>query len=63
MEVKKTSAFAVISMVILMFFAIFFIFPFYWILSGSFKLQEIAITIPPEWIPLSPTLENYKTLL
>lgn len=63
MEVKKTSAFAVISMIILVFFALFFIFPFYWILSGSFKLQEIAITIPPEWIPLSPTLQNYETLL
>lgn len=63
MEVKRTSPIAVIAMIILIFFAIFFIFPFYWILSGSFKLQEVAISIPPEWFPVSPTLENYKELL
>lgn len=63
MEVKRTSPIAVIAMIILIFFAIFFIFPFYWILSGSFKLQEVAISIPPEWFPVSPTLANYKELL
>ena len=63
MEVKRTSPIAVIAMIILIFFAIFFIFPFYWILSGSFKLQEVAISIPPEWIPISPTLKNYNELL
>lgn len=63
MEVKRTSPIAVIAMIILIFFAIFFIFPFYWILSGSFKLQEVAISIPPEWFPVSPTLTNYKELL
>lgn len=63
MEVKRTSPIAIIAMIILIFFAIFFIFPFYWILSGSFKLQEVAISIPPEWLPISPTLANYKELL
>jgi len=63
MEVKRTSPIAVIAMIILIFFAIFFIFPFYWILSGSFKLQEVAISIPPEWFPVSPKLANYKELL
>lgn len=63
MEVKKTSPFTIIFMMILIAFAIFFIFPFYWIITGSFKLQEVAISIPPEWFPLSPTLENYDILL
>lgn len=63
MDKKKTTILGVISMVILFALAIFFLFPFYWILTGSFKLQEVAITIPPEWFPVKPTLENYKALL
>lgn len=63
MKVKKWSVFSVISMVILFGLTIFFIFPFYWILTGSFKLQEVAIQIPPEWFPLNPTLENFEKLL
>ena len=26
-------------------------------------MQEVAISIPPEWFPVSPTLANYKELL
>lgn len=63
MEVKKTSPVSIIFMIVLIFFALFFLFPFYWIVTGSFKLQEVAISIPPEWIPKSPTFENYETLL
>ncbi|ACZ01507.1 carbohydrate ABC transporter permease [Streptobacillus moniliformis] len=63
MEVKKTTPLGVISMIILIIFALFFIFPFYWILTGSFKIQDVAISIPPQWIPVSPTLENYDKLL
>lgn len=63
MEVKKTSLVSIIFMIVLIFFALFFLFPFYWIVTGSFKLQEVAINIPPEWIPKSPTFENYEILL
>ncbi|WP_156299801.1 carbohydrate ABC transporter permease [Streptobacillus canis] len=63
MEVKKTTPLGVISIIILIVFALFFLFPFYWILTGSFKLQDVAISIPPQWIPVSPTLANYKQLL
>lgn len=63
MEVKKKTIISKVSMLVLIAFAIFFIFPFYWILTGSFKLQEIAISIPPQWFPISPTLENYRQLL
>lgn len=63
MKVKKWSIFSVISMAILFGLTIFFIFPFYWILTGSFKLQEVAIQIPPEWFPVNPTFENFEKLL
>ncbi len=58
----KISIFKIVSMIILLGLTIFFIFPFYWIVSGSFKLQDVAITIPPEWWPMNPTLENYEKL-
>ena len=59
---KNISIFKIVSMIILLGLTIFFIFPFYWIASGSFKLQDVAITIPPEWWPSTPTLENYEKL-
>lgn len=62
MTVKKKSAISIIFMIILFAFAIFFLFPFYWIITGSFKVQSVAISIPPEWFPKSPTLENYQVL-
>ena len=59
----KISVFSIVSMPILIMFTIFFIFPFYWIATGAFKIQEVAISIPPEWFPLKPTLENFDKLL
>lgn len=41
---------------------LFFIFPFYWVVSGAFKLQTVATTIPPEWFPAKPTLQNWTEL-
>jgi len=37
--------------------------PLYWMITGSFKLQSNAMKVPPEWFPVSPTLENYRKLL
>ncbi len=51
-----------LCVIILILLAIFFIFPVYWIVTGSFK---DAITInarTPQWFPLTPTLENYVKL-
>lgn len=39
--------------------AIFFTFPFLWVLSTSFKGPENLFTWPPEWIPKKPTFQNY----
>lgn len=38
------------------------IMPLYWMITGSFKVQLSAMSVPPEWFPISPTLENYKDL-
>lgn len=42
--------------------AIIWIFPFYWALSCSFKTEYEMFKIPPEWLPLNPTLDNYREL-
>ncbi len=44
---------------LLILLAVFFTFPFLWILSTSFKGPENLFTWPPQFIPEHPTLENY----
>lgn len=63
MEKKKLSAFTVISTIILLLLAVLFIFPFYWILTGAFKLQPDTIVIPPQWWPAHPSIDNFKNLM
>lgn len=41
-------------------FVVFSVFPFVWMVSSSIKPQARMYTIPPQWIPLSPTLEHYR---
>jgi multiple sugar transport system permease protein len=42
--------------------AAFFLFPLYWMITGSFKDQSTTIKIPPEFFPSNPTLINYLQL-
>ncbi|UCH24652.1 MAG: carbohydrate ABC transporter permease [Trueperaceae bacterium] len=42
--------------------AIGLLIPLYWMIIGSLKVQRIAIAYPPQWIPLTPTLENWQNL-
>ncbi|MDR6551093.1 carbohydrate ABC transporter permease [Paenibacillus qinlingensis] len=50
------------STLLLILSTLFFIFPFYWIVTGAFKIQTVATQIPPEWFPLKPTLQNWTDL-
>lgn len=59
---KKLSTRNIVFMVLIIILAIIFIFPFYWIVTGAFKPQNVTIQIPPQWIPKRPTLENFKSL-
>ncbi len=40
-------------------FALFLVLPFYWIVAMSFKPEVDANAVPPQWVPLHPTLGNY----
>ncbi len=33
--------------------------PLYWMIVASFKISQEIYTVPPTWIPVAPTLENY----
>lgn len=36
--------------------------PLYWMITGSLKLQQNAMSVPPEMWPSAPTLANYQKL-
>ena len=56
----KTTAYSVFSLVVLIVIALLFLFPFYWIITGSFKVQPNKI--PPEWFPASWTVMHWEKL-
>ncbi|HIW37290.1 MAG TPA: carbohydrate ABC transporter permease, partial [Candidatus Treponema faecavium] len=60
MNIRKGTSIA--GIVLLIIISLTFIFPFYWIITGAFKLQTVAVQIPPEWFPLDPTLANFEKL-
>lgn len=41
-------------------FAAYLVLPFYWIVAMSFMTEADANSVPPQWIPDHPTLDNYK---
>ena len=59
---KKTTPYRVVTLILLAIIAFTFIFPFYWIITGAFKSQMVAIAVPPEWFPKTPTLDNFVRL-
>ncbi|HBT16897.1 MAG TPA: sugar ABC transporter permease [Firmicutes bacterium] len=59
---KKTSIGNILRMTLLYILTIGFIFPFYWVITGGFKQQEVTVQLPPQWFPIHPTIENYRKL-
>jgi multiple sugar transport system permease protein len=46
-------------MIIIFLVALFFLFPFYWMITGAFKTRLDLMAAVPQWIPLHPTLDNF----
>jgi multiple sugar transport system permease protein len=57
---EKLTRFA--GLFFLVIFAVTFLLPLYWMISGSFKLQSVTMAVPPELFPSNPTLENWTRL-
>ena len=58
----KTKAYRVFCAVIVAVLAIFFLFPLYWIITGSFKTQADIRATTPVWFPAKWVLDNYVNL-
>ena len=52
----------VFAVVILVLITLFFLFPLYWIVTGSFKPQLEITSRVPIWFPMEPTTDNYARL-
>ena len=61
-SVHALTPYRVGSIVMLIILTILFIFPLYWIVTGSFKTQQVINARVPTWFPLNPTLNNYERL-
>ena len=57
-----STGYKVFAAVVLILVALFFLFPLYWIVTGSFKGVIEINAKHPVWFPTSPTLENYMKL-
>ena len=55
---KNKKAYTVFAWAALCLLAFTFIFPLYWIVTGSFKLQTATVQLPPQWFPAEPTAAN-----
>jgi multiple sugar transport system permease protein len=57
------SLYLVIIYAVLIVAAIIAVVPFLYVVSTSLKSTFTLFKYPPEWIPVEPTLENYRSLL
>ena len=57
-----SKVYQIISVIILVALVLFFLFPLYWFITGSFKSNAEITAREPIWFPMSPTMENYMEL-
>lgn len=58
---KKSKGDFLINMIIIL-FCLGSVFPIYWLLTGSIKIQEDVMKIPPDWIPARISFSNYVSI-
>jgi multiple sugar transport system permease protein len=59
---RKDTALRLLQQAVLIFGSVIMVLPFIWMLSTSLKPPTEVISWPPRFIPLHPTLENYRTV-
>jgi ABC-type glycerol-3-phosphate transport system permease component len=52
----------IITILILGFGALLMIAPFLWIINAAFGQTSEIYTLPPKWLPLNPSLENFQSV-
>lgn len=63
MNRQKSLAYRIVAMVLVFLLALLFLFPLYWIVTGSFKTGAEINSTTPVWWPSEWTLKNYETLM
>lgn len=56
---RKKNIYVYILIIII---SIIFLFPLYWMISTSFKSNDVLLKYPPQWFPINPTLKNYANI-
>ena len=60
---RKTKAYRIFALVLVIILALLFTFPLYWIVTGSFKTSKEINSTTPAWWPSEWTMKNYQTLM
>ena len=60
--VQRTTPYRILCVIALVIIALLFMFPLYWIITGSFKAQNVINARVPQWFPKEPVLSNYERL-
>ena len=63
MKNQKSMFYRVVAMIVVAILALLFLFPLYWIVTGSFKTGTEINSTTPVWWPSEWTLKNYETLM
>lgn len=58
---RKSKGDFFLNMLIIL-FCLISVFPIYWLLTGSIKIQADVMKIPPDWIPTRITFDNYVSI-
>ena len=59
---RKNPVYEITSVVIIVIFAILFLFPLYWIITVSFKTAQQVNSVTPVWFPTEWVMTNYQKL-
>ena len=61
-SVQALTPYKVVGVIVLIILALLFLFPLYWIITGSFKSPQVINAPVPQWFALEPTVSNYQRL-
>ena len=64
MKIKsgRSKAYGIACLIIIIILALLFLFPLYWIVTGSFKTAQDIYAAKPAWWPTAWTLDNFARL-
>ena len=62
-EQRRARIYSVFSWVLICVIAFTFLFPLYWIITGSFKTKQEILSSTPVWVPTQWVMNNYQNLM